>query len=108
MCASAENLPFRDKYFNSIFSSQLLEHVDNDVTVLKEAHRVLVADGVIVVSVPNDPVWKARGGPHKRFYDSNSLRKVLELFFADVTFHKYSHADALREGRLVASAVKRG
>ena len=49
--SNAEALPFGDKEFNCAVLSEILEHVDDPVKVLKEAMRV--ADSV-AISVPNE------------------------------------------------------
>lgn len=48
----AENLPFRDKTFDYLVLSEVLEHVQNKVKTLKEAHRVLKPSGVLLLTTP--------------------------------------------------------
>lgn len=51
--AVGEHLPFPDETFDVIFLHEVLEHVDDDVATLKEAHRVLTPAGRVVIFVPN-------------------------------------------------------
>lgn len=51
-CADAKNLPFKNDSFNIVFLVDVIEHIDNDSRVLKEANRVLKPGGFLVVSVP--------------------------------------------------------
>lgn len=53
ICSSGEYLPFKDKTMDVITFFETLEHVENEQRFLKEIHRVLKADGVIMLSVPN-------------------------------------------------------
>ena len=46
-------MPFEDKSFDKAVMSEVLEHVEEDVAVLKEVHRILKPNGVIVISVPS-------------------------------------------------------
>ena len=46
-------MPFVDEFFDIIFCNEVLEHTDDDVTVLKEFRRVLKEDGCLVMYVPN-------------------------------------------------------
>ena len=50
---SAERLPFKDNYFDFVFSSSVLEHITNRELALKEINRVLKKNGYAVAVVPN-------------------------------------------------------
>lgn len=45
-------LPFEGDHFDSIFSSEVFEHVFNLPEIMKELHRVLKPGGLILVSCP--------------------------------------------------------
>jgi len=49
----SEGIPFPDASFDNVFTIEVLEHVPNPFGAIAEIHRVLEADGVWVVSVPN-------------------------------------------------------
>ncbi len=44
------------EYFDKVTTSEMLEHVPRPKKVMKEIHRILKKDGVLVVSVPNEKV----------------------------------------------------
>lgn len=47
-----KKIPFSDNYFDSIFTSEVLEHVFNIDEILNELNRVLKCKGNIVLSIP--------------------------------------------------------
>ena len=51
---NAEQLAFGNSTFDRVYCTEVLEHVQNPRTVLREMHRVLKEHGVAVVSVPNE------------------------------------------------------
>lgn len=54
-------LPFADHVFDLINFSNVLEHLDNRVPLLKELKRVKKKDGVAIISVPNaGTTWKKK------------------------------------------------
>ena len=50
--AEAGHLPFRDRAFDAVVCTELLEHVYQPGTVLREAHRVLRRGGALLVCAP--------------------------------------------------------
>ncbi len=49
----AEKLPFNDESFDLVFSSFVLEHVDDKEKAVSEMSRVLKKDGIVIALVPN-------------------------------------------------------
>ncbi len=50
----ADNMPFfQDNTFDIVFSDNVLEHIDNPTTFLKEIHRVLKPGGFFINKTPN-------------------------------------------------------
>jgi 2-polyprenyl-3-methyl-5-hydroxy-6-metoxy-1,4-benzoquinol methylase len=47
------SLPYKDSSFDLVICSQVLEHIPDDVTALRELARVLKPGGQLVVAVPN-------------------------------------------------------
>ncbi|KKS03406.1 MAG: Methyltransferase type 11 [candidate division WWE3 bacterium GW2011_GWE2_42_25] len=97
-------LRFPDNYFDKIVCTEVLEHIDDDVTAIKELYRVLKPGGIIAITVPNknypllwDPLNKIREGlglghfspmsgfwggiwakDHKRLYLPSELKSLAE------------------------------
>lgn len=69
-------IPFEDNYFDAIFSSEVLEHVENIDEILRELYRVLKKDSYMLVTVPF--VWDE----HEIPYDYSRLTSygIINLF----------------------------
>jgi len=80
MAALAEQLPFGDGVADVLVSSDVLEHLDDDRSGLREYRRVLRDGGTLLVTVPSYPwLWgphdEAAG--HRRRYGSGQLATVV-------------------------------
>lgn len=102
--AAAEHLAYPTNYFDTIYSAEVLEHVENDVTASREMVRVLKPGGRAVILVPNrwypvethghywhgeyhfgntplinylPDIWRNKLAPHVRVY---TRRGLLRLF----------------------------
>ncbi len=74
--ADAASLPFADGTFDAVVLGEVLEHLENDVSALREARRVVRAGGVIAASVPRNPAWFSssdRWAGHVRRYTREAL-----------------------------------
>lgn len=70
------NLDFEDSFFDVIIMSQVLEHILEDVLVLKSLARILKRDGILILGVPNEGCLLAQ------------LRnKYLESYILKITDH---------------------
>jgi 2-polyprenyl-3-methyl-5-hydroxy-6-metoxy-1,4-benzoquinol methylase len=54
---SAEALPFRNESFDLVVACEVLEHLDDPSSALRELHRV--SRDWILASVPREPLWRA-------------------------------------------------
>jgi SAM-dependent methyltransferase len=74
-------LDFRDKDFDAVVSGEVLEHIENDMHVVKEFYRALKEGGVCIITVPaNQRLWDKNdewAGHHRR-YDRAQLRHLFE------------------------------
>jgi SAM-dependent methyltransferase len=52
-CSNALFLPFKERCFDIVICSQMLEHVQKPEEILNEIRRILKSDGKLFVSVPN-------------------------------------------------------
>jgi ubiquinone/menaquinone biosynthesis C-methylase UbiE len=62
---SALDLPFGERTFDTVFSSQVLEHVPEPARMLREMARVLRPGGCLIVTAPH--IWGLHEEPHDYF-----------------------------------------
>ena len=100
----ATKLPFDDNTFDCVVTSEVLEHIQDDVNVISELHRVLKPGGSLGVTVPS---WwpekinwmlsdeyhapKSVGG-HVRIYPATELKAKLRSAGLEVTDSHHAHA----------------
>lgn len=83
------SLPFDDDFFDLINFSNVLEHLDNRIAILRDIGRKKKKDGLIVLSVPNSgTTWKKKlraagldsydDSDHKIEYTKQSLIEELD------------------------------
>jgi SAM-dependent methyltransferase len=68
-------LPFKDKVFDSVLLDNVLEHIKKPDLLLKEIKRVLKPNGILLIGVPG--IWGFKEDiDHKYFYDETELKKL--------------------------------
>ena len=88
--SDAEKLPFKDNFFDICIMSEVLEHLFDDKKCLKEASRVLKAQGTIIVTVPHPKGFSVKKRPldkhkwHIRNYTKKELKSKLNKNFKNV------------------------
>lgn len=101
--AAGDNLPFPGDTFSTITCIETLEHVPNDVRLLKELSRVLKEDGEIILTVPNDqdiddPEYseEEKSYPHVNSYTFESISNRIEEIFPEFQYTIYGQFVELR------------
>ncbi|MDX1534319.1 MAG: methyltransferase domain-containing protein [Thermoplasmata archaeon] len=77
----AENLPFRDARFDAVLSSGSIEYWPDPVQALREMHRVLRPDGVVMVGGPTRPrdrLYRILADNMMLFYDEEEAVAMFE------------------------------
>ncbi len=62
------DIKFMDKFFDAVTIEHVLEHVDNPKEMIKQVHRIMKDDGLLVISVPNIGSVQAKIGRDKWFH----------------------------------------
>ena len=70
MDVSTEKLPFDDNSVDEVYTSHLLEHVENPLFLLKEIYRVLKKRGELTIQYPHFTDYRAHNQYHKNFLSS--------------------------------------
>lgn len=92
--ASAERLPFTHSSMDVVTSLDVLEHLHDDVAALREIHRVLRPNGVLVLMVPAfQLLWTDRDDRlgHRRRYHRSELRTKLQIAGFRVLHCRYTN-----------------
>jgi len=77
---SIESVPSNN--FHGVMMLDVVEHVDDDIGLLKEARRILLPSGKLFITVPAYQwMWSTHDeiNGHQRRYTAKILRRVLEL-----------------------------
>lgn len=101
---SSYELPFADREFDYVIISEVMEHLHEDESALREVSRVLKPGGTLAVSVPREgpesicwalsdeyPFPKSEGG-HVRIYRGEILPQMLERNGYRILDSHYAHA----------------
>src|SRR3990170_2451722 len=110
----SERLPFAGRSFDMVLLNEVIEHVKDDAETLREACRVVRADGHVVIYAPNrlypfethgvylgkryvfgniplvnylPDLLRRRLVPHARAYTARGLRRIIERLPADLVVH---------------------
>lgn len=98
-----QNLQFSDNYFDGIVCFETIEHVDDDDKAIIELKRVLKVNGVLIISIPlhhPDTIY------HKKIYDYESARKLLEKHFKTVEIYfQQGDGSIIKEGEKQTSTL---
>ena len=100
----ATKLPFEDNTFDCVVTSEVLEHLQDDVTAISELHRVLKPGGSLGVTVPT--WWPEKinwmlsdeyhapisVGGHVRIYSETELKAKLRSSGLIVSGSHHAHA----------------
>jgi SAM-dependent methyltransferase len=108
------HVPFEERTFHAVCLFQVIEHIQDDLAILKEIRRVLKDGGVLYLTTPNrvmrvpygEKPWNEE---HVREYYPEELKKVmLDAGFSKVNILGIDASDAYRETELrrVARARK--
>ncbi|HCS27816.1 MAG TPA: SAM-dependent methyltransferase [Spongiibacteraceae bacterium] len=100
--ANALQLPFADDSFDKIICSEVLEHIPDYKSVLREIERVLKPGGLFCASVPrawpericwalSEAYHKVEGG-HVRIFDAGKLRGQIQALGFQFYHRHWAHA----------------
>jgi SAM-dependent methyltransferase len=79
---SVTGLPLTDASVDLVVSFETIEHLREQEQMLAEFRRVLAADGILVISSPNRPVYNEGGGVENHFHVRELDRAELAALLA--------------------------
>lgn len=94
ICCCSENLPFRDDSFDLTLAEDVLDHVREQETMLKESRRVLKSGGLLFIGTPNR--FSVTSEPHVRVWGVGFLpRKWMNGYVKFIKGISYEHIRVL-------------
>jgi ubiquinone/menaquinone biosynthesis C-methylase UbiE len=82
------NLPdlsvFANNTFDFAVTFQVIEHINDDHTFLKEIHRVLKPGGKLILTTVNKKASLSRNPWHVREYTADQLKKLMNVYFSEL------------------------
>jgi SAM-dependent methyltransferase len=87
---NAQAIPLPDRSIDLVASFETIEHVDDPAAFVGECARVLVPDGMLIVSTPNRPVYTGPGTKnpfHRIEFDQGEFAELLQRRFVDVRLY---------------------
>ena len=102
---AAGDLPFENSTFDGVILKDLLEHVSDPVTVVRESLRVLKPGGRVYASSPDAQRWAWDDYTHRRPFTRRSFR----LLFRDAGFEieKLGYESVLPGTGIIAAQTRR-
>ena len=77
-------IEFDNCSFDAVVSFQVIEHIKEDIDLVREVARILRPEGRFIVTTPNAPMSLTRNPWHVREYNADELRNLLECHFSQV------------------------
>ena len=94
---------FKNINFDVITLSHIIEHVEDDVLLIKCLLRNLAADGIMLINVPINEVWQ--DPKHVRKYDLTYMQNIASR--CGLTIQSVHELDKLTSFLLIEEKVKR-
>lgn len=82
--ATVPPLAFEANSFDFVISFQVIEHIKQDIELIREVKRVLRPGGKFIVTTPNARMSLTRNPWHIREYTADEFRNILECEFSQV------------------------
>lgn len=85
-----KKLPFKDDFFDLIWCSEVIEHLDSPTFSISEFRRVLKPGGEIVATTPNSYCWiflfgllakKMQRKDHKHFFKIKDIQRLFPMAY---------------------------
>jgi SAM-dependent methyltransferase len=102
--ASATDLPFPDRTFNTVLANCVIEHIPNLDRVLSEIGRVLRVSGTFATTLPSDHFPDLLLG--STLFRKLGLRRLGEAygrFFNRISYHHHIYSPAVWQEKLAAA-----
>lgn len=103
-----KKIPFKDNFFEGVFCSHTIEHLNNPLNMMKEIYRVLKPRGILVLITPDYIKSHDKGFgfwadyTHKTPFTKESLKRIA----FDSDFKQYEINHRIKQFKIMTFAVK--
>jgi SAM-dependent methyltransferase len=95
------NLSYPDESFEAAISFEVIEHLGRPEDLVKEALRLLKADGVFVVSTPDKQTYSN----DRNHVNPHHLKEMYPLEFREILERHFRHVHIYRQGALAGNII---
>ncbi len=79
---NTDKIPWEENFFDCVFASHIIEHLNDKTLALKEMCRVLKPRGYLYLEFPN---YNSLAVPKKEEFNKNNIQITIANFFDDAT-----------------------
>jgi 2-polyprenyl-3-methyl-5-hydroxy-6-metoxy-1,4-benzoquinol methylase len=86
----AQNIPLPDQSMDLVVSFETIEHVVDPAAFVRECGRILVPNGILIISTPNRPVYSSKGTQnpfHHLEFDKEEFIDLLRSKFKTIRLY---------------------
>ncbi len=82
-----KKLNYKDNYFDYITMLAVIEHLDNPFNVIKECHRILKENGLLIITTPYKKteifikLYHYNNLGHKQYFTKQDFKSLKEFYF---------------------------
>lgn len=94
-----DKLDFPDNYFDYVTMLAVIEHLDFPLSIIRECHRILKDDGILVITTPKAkglwiirlyaPHFEEIQSRHKQYFDYQKMHRMLKGCFSVCVYRTF-------------------
>lgn len=81
-------LPFENDSFDSVSMIEVLEHICDQKTILKDIHRVLKHKGILIITVPKKHIFSFLDAGNYKFIFPTLHRILYQVFYSKAEYNR--------------------
>lgn len=102
---NATEVPFSDNVFDVVISFEVIEHIADYISYIKEVQRIVKPDGICILSTPNKYFGHQSNPEHIKEFSREELESLLSSYFEDVIFFGQKRTSRVKAAESVSRQV---